>query len=501
MHDGTQSFCVVLPNNLGDVIMATPVLEGLRKKYPHAHISFVCEQGFEAGLLHHPFCNDVILFSRKKIRDLLQTNWRAGKNELSTFVNDIASRHFDTVINLSQHTYIALLIQLFGSTTILGQHFVNEGNHVINNTWSQYLYAIPYCRSCNNLHATDVYRRIAGVKTHHGGYSLALGTSEKKWARSFFAMRGLVFNKRIIAFQPGAAMPSKRWPSDSFVKLGKKLVQDDWQIIVTGSESEKTDALTIANSIGDAAVSVAGELTFRETMALVSQCDGCVCGDTAIMHAAAGYCVTTYALFGATNPVETGPYGNGHFVFSGSCPSMPCFETHCKSAACMKSILPIDVYKCIKEQSCPASCSCNVYKTSLRENSDYALVPLSADAYSYFNASVVCLIRSIFGDHWNCTPSAVQYAYSIAEIGRWLETVSDMCNALGRYERTFDPAQITIFEVCKQSLAGFTSIGAFCTAILNVRLNSIPLLDPHAAVRQSLEVCWQTHKQVSKAIT
>jgi hypothetical protein len=76
-----------------------------------------------------------------------------------------------------------------------------------------------------------------------------------------------------------------------------------------------------------------------------------------------------------------------------------------------------------------------------------------------------------------------------------------MCNALGRYERTFDPAQITIFEVCKQSLAGFTSIGAFCTAILNVRLNSIPLLDPHAAVRQSLEVCWQTHKQVSKAIT
>jgi ADP-heptose:LPS heptosyltransferase len=31
---------VALPNNLGDVIMATPVLEGLKKKHKDASIAF-----------------------------------------------------------------------------------------------------------------------------------------------------------------------------------------------------------------------------------------------------------------------------------------------------------------------------------------------------------------------------------------------------------------------------------------------------------------------------
>ena len=59
---------------------------------------------------------------------------------------------------------------------------------------------------------------------------------------------------------------------------------------------------------------------------------------------------------------------------------------------------------------------------------------------------------------------------------------------------------ITMFEVLKKSLDGLSSVGAFCTAVLNIRLNSVPMLDPLDAVRRSIDVCWQTHKQVGRAI-
>lgn len=494
---------VVLPNNLGDVIMATPVMEGLAKKHKNTHVMFFCEEGFEPGMENNPFCSQLITFPRKTVRDLLRQNWRAGKELCSLCVNDIAGYGWDTVINLSQQNHISLLVSLFGGKSVLGQRYRAEGNHCIDDPWSQYLYAIPFARSCNNLHASDVFRRIAGVKSHRGGYSLSLAEREESWARKFLADRGFggAAAEKTMAFQPGAAFPSKRWPAEYFVKLGSMLANDGWRILVTGAPVERDVAGAIAAHIGSAAVSVAGDTTFRQSMSLVSMCQGCVTGDTAQMHASAGFDVPTYALFGPTNPVETGPYGNGHMVFSGRCGSMPCFKTECGSRECMKSILPEDVYVCISSGSCPPSCSCNAYRTVLNRDGDYSLDACRAAMHRYFHEGAVCLVRNIFDDRWNCVPGSADYAHGVAETGKWLEIVSDMCNALTRYEKTRDARYVTMFEVIKKSLGGLTSVGAFCTAVLNLRLNSIPLLAPLDAVRQNIEVCWQTHKQVGRAIS
>jgi heptosyltransferase I len=501
LPDPVSKILVVLPNNLGDVIMATPVLEGLAKKYKKAHIMFFCEEGFEAGMQNNPFCSQIITFPRKKIRDLLRQRWRQGMDLCSLCVKDIAGYGWDTVINLSQEAHVSLLVPLFGAKNVLGQHFCAEGNHSINDLWSQYLYAIPFARSCNNLHATDVFRRIAGVKSHRGGYGVSLGDDEKAWAKKFLAQCGLFDGKRIMVLQPGAAFPSKRWPADYFVKLGALLAEGGWRLLITGAPAERDTARAIAAKIGSDAVAVAGGTTFRQSMALVSLCQGCVTGDTAQMHASAGFDVPTYALFGPTNPVETGPYGDGHTVFSGRCGSMPCFKTDCGSLECMNSILPEDVYACITSGSCPASCSCNVYKTALTGNGDFSLVACRPAMHRYFHEGAVCLVRNIFDDRWNCVPGSADYAHGVAETGKWLETVSDMCNALVKYEQSGEAKYVALFEVMKKSLSGLSSVGAFCTAVLNIRLNSIPVLSPLDAVRQSIDVCWQAHKQVGGAIS
>lgn len=493
---------VALPNNLGDVIMATPVLEGLKKKHKDASIAFFVEEGYEAGLINNPCCDRLIMFPRKQVRSLLVSDqWREGKQWLSRTVKDTGGDGLDLLVNLSQIKYVSMIVSLLASKALVGQHFLREGNHSIADLWSQYLYAIPYCRSCNNLHAVDVYRRIAGVKTHRGGYTVVLTDEEKEWARGFLLHRGVDPGNKIMLFQAGAAYPSKRWPHKSFATLGKLLANDGWRICIIGAPAEKGISSALADAIGAAAVSTAGETTFRQAIALLSCSKGCVTGDTALMHAAAGLDVRTYAIFGPTNPVETGPYGNGHFVFSGHCQSMPCFKTDCESCECMNTIGPADVYACIKTGECPTGCSCNVYATTLEENGDYALVPCNSTAHKYFHEVDVCLVRNIFADRWNCLPGAsADYARGVALMGQWLETVSDMCNALIRYEQTRNVRHIKTFEQMKSSLDSSAGVGAFCTALLNIRLNSVPVLSPIAAVKQSIEECWQIHKQVGKAI-
>ncbi|NLZ63679.1 MAG: glycosyltransferase family 9 protein, partial [Lentisphaerae bacterium] len=50
------------------------------------------------------------------------------------------------------------------------------------------------------------------------------------------------------------------------------------------------------------------------------------------------------ALFGATDPELTGPYGEGlHLVFRSLCPDSPCFLRHCPRGPCSAGIAPQDV--------------------------------------------------------------------------------------------------------------------------------------------------------------
>jgi heptosyltransferase I len=494
---------VVLPSNLGDVIMATPVIEGLKKKHKVSNISFFVEEGFDAGVALNPFCDRIVQFPRKQVRELLcGARWQNGRDRLAAFVGQAADSAFDTIVNLSQPVYVSFLVSLFGGKNVAGQQYLREGNHCIGDAWSQYLYAIPFARMCNNLHATDVYRRIAGVKSHDGGYTMVLSDGEKTWARQFFESRGIDAGSKVAVFQPGAAYQSKCWPAAHFVALGKLLGRDGWRVCVTGAPAERALAESIVQKLGAVAVCAAGETTFRQSASLLTRASACITGDTALMHAAAALGITTYALFGPTNPVETGPYGGNHFVFSGTCPHMPCFKTECATCECMTMVRPDIVYACIRDQECPQSCSCNVYKTSCRPNGDYSMTACKTDMHRYFHEGDVCLVRNIFDDRWNCLPgTSSDYARGVAELGAWLEIVSDMCNALIRYEGSRSAQHITSFETLKRSLSGFTGVGAFCTAILNIRLNSIPIISPALAIRQSIEVCWQMHKQVGKAIS
>ena len=493
----------MLPNNLGDVIMATPVLEGLRSKYPECRCAYFVEEGFEVGIENNPHCDEIIKFPRKEIKKALASaNNKGGIALLKDAVREIKNKHFGVVINLCQHPYVSYIAALIKEKNVLGQHFLKEGNHAVYDAWSQYLYAIAFARRCNNLHAVDVYRRIAKVKNHSGGYTIRMKEDEMAWARKHLQEKGFDLNKKIMVFQAGAAFSSKRWPVENFIKLGSLLGADEWQIIITGAPSEKDCAMGIRQGIGRNCIVAAGETTFRQSIVICSLATGCVTGDTAQMHAAAGCNVPTYAIFGPTNPVETGPYGNGHFVFSAHCPNKPCFETECKTGICMRSVLPETIYACIKNRAPGDSPQCDVYTTTLEKNGDYGLVALSRNAWSYFDFVDAYLTRSAFEKNNDSVdiPSS-EFDLSIYQTRDWLLELDSMQKSLENFMKTRNKGFVTEFERLKTSMSGSKGINEFWTALVNIRLNSVPLLDPNEGIKKSFEVCRETHRQISSVIS
>ena len=57
------------------------------------------------------------------------------------------------------------------------------------------------------------------------------------------------------------------------------------------------------------------------------------------------------------------------------------------------------------------------------------------------------------------------------------------------------------FEQIRHEAARIGGIAEFWSALLNIRLNSVPLLDPVAGIDGSISACRDTREQIAAALT
>lgn len=86
---------VVLPNWLGDALMATPAIELLSKYYPHARFTFLGSYVSIQALKEHPKCENAIIDETKQASSRLLATYKLAR-ELG---------EFDLAITFRNHFY------------------------------------------------------------------------------------------------------------------------------------------------------------------------------------------------------------------------------------------------------------------------------------------------------------------------------------------------------------------------------------------------------------
>ena len=90
---------------IGDVILATGLIESLHQAFPESKIDFVLRKGNESLLKSHPFVNKLYVWDKKK-------------NKFSNLINlisQIRKEKYDLVVNL-QRFFSTGLITLFAKS-------------------------------------------------------------------------------------------------------------------------------------------------------------------------------------------------------------------------------------------------------------------------------------------------------------------------------------------------------------------------------------------------
>lgn len=105
-----KNILVIQTAFIGDVILATAVLEKLHAKYPNARIDMLVRSGNEQLFEGHPFVNNVLVW--QKHRHKYSNLWNLFKH--------IRRQRFDLVVNLQRFTAAALLTAFSGAHQRIG---------------------------------------------------------------------------------------------------------------------------------------------------------------------------------------------------------------------------------------------------------------------------------------------------------------------------------------------------------------------------------------------
>ncbi|MBI5755965.1 MAG: lipopolysaccharide heptosyltransferase II [Nitrospirae bacterium] len=158
----------------------------------------------------------------------------------------------------------------------------------------------------------------------------------------------------IIGINPGAAYGSaKRWYPERFARLSNILSNKyNAKIIVFGGKQEQDISEQIVSASQVSILNMAGKTSVRELMAMIKHCRLFITNDSGPMHIAAALGVPVVAIFGSTDPSKTSPLGEQHIVIKKDIACSPCFLRKCyKDLLCMDLISVDDVMEGVERVS------------------------------------------------------------------------------------------------------------------------------------------------------
>lgn len=294
-------------NYLGDALFTTPALAALRARFPHAEIDVLAGARGAAILSGDP-----------AIRRLLVRPPHGGTRRAAALARTLRDARYDAVV-LFQSTFTNAILA-WGHSVPVRVGFAHDG-------CAPFLtHPVPARRP--GEHVVDAYNRLAAALTGEpvGGaarLSVAVSAADRAFADEFLRDRELP--PPVVGLVVGATRPQKRWPEPYFARLADSL----WSrygasSVLLGGPEEAATAARIVETARSPLVSAIGKTTEKQLAALIARLSVVVSGDSGPLHIAAAVGTPVVALFGSTDPAETGPYRAAGSVLYDAFSCAPC---------------------------------------------------------------------------------------------------------------------------------------------------------------------------------
>lgn len=264
---------------IGDVILATAVVEKMKLHFPNIRIDFLLRKGNESLLDNNPKVDQIIIWNKNK------SKYRRFLDVLKL----IRSEKYDLVLNLQRFSSSGLFTVLSQARTTIGFDknplsflFSKVVKHEFGNT-------------STSIHEVERNLKLIEHLTDTTFVGPKLYPSESDFYHQ-------VNTRRYITISPGSVWFTKQWPADKWIAFLQG-VNKEIDVYLLGGQGDKQLCSMIAVNSNHPRTSVkAGELSFLQSAAFMKRAAMNFVNDSAPLHLASAVNAPVTAVFCSTVP-------------------------------------------------------------------------------------------------------------------------------------------------------------------------------------------------------
>jgi heptosyltransferase-2 len=278
---------------IGDVVLATPLIEALHDAFPNAQIDFLLRKGNEDLLANHPYLNQILIWNKKadKTKNLLQ------------IISQVRKEKYDAVFNAQRFFSSGLITARSGAKYTAGFDknplsfsFTKKVKHHISET--------------GTLHETERNIQLLNDFVEHPKVQMKLYPQ-----KTDFEKVDIYKKEAYLVIAASSVWFTKQYPVDKWVELLIAL-KNKYKIYFIGGPSDLAQAdEIIRRSKATNCVNLCGKLNMLESAALMQDAKMNYVNDSAPMHFASAVNAPVSAVFCSTVPAfGFGPRSTHSFI-------------------------------------------------------------------------------------------------------------------------------------------------------------------------------------------
>lgn len=320
-----------LPNWLGDLVQAFPVVEAAASEAPVRGVLFLGPEAF-ATILEPRFPSVTYLrWSRKRRFALLGA---------------VRRRRPGVVLLLTESLSSAILAALAGIPKRIGYDAELRGALLTRRVARTFA-----ARSVPRAEEYAVIARAAGLRVEPAYPSLAALPAEREAADTLLRRVG-VAGESYAVLAPGASYgPAKRWDPARFAEVAAYLdARHCLCSVLVGTREDLEAAQAVEWIAGECVVNLVGATDLPALVGVLAGAALVLSNDSGVMHLAAALGRPTVGLFGSTSPVWTSTAAPWVRNLYAAYPCSPCFRRTCPIGyGCLRALEPVPAIRAAAE--------------------------------------------------------------------------------------------------------------------------------------------------------
>ncbi|PKP10672.1 MAG: glycosyl transferase [Bacteroidetes bacterium HGW-Bacteroidetes-4] len=270
-------FLIVRFSSIGDIVLTTPVIRGLKQQVENAEVHFLTKPQFARVLAENPYIDKLLLL----------------KETINDTVDEINNEGYDYLIDLHHNLRTSVIKRKTG--------LISFSFDKLN--FKKWLLVNLKINRMPDVHIVDRYRdtvRLFDVNDDGKGLDYFIPESEEVVPEQMHA----AFAKRYLVAVVGANYFTKQIPAEKLIEI---INRSGIPACLVGGNDVLEQAAQIEKGLKVPFLNTVGKISLHQSASFIRQAAGVITPDTGMMHIAAAFKKPVVSLWGNTVP-ELGMY-------------------------------------------------------------------------------------------------------------------------------------------------------------------------------------------------